>query len=193
MKPKVFIDMLPYGYTRERNIDGSVALSLNTEGTSAFVFVKKVPLKNRMPAITENDIDSIQCDLGFNSIIIDWYSDENCRYFITMIKENDSISYRIILNAFFGNETFNLHGTFYEKGNKGIRETIYEERYLKQRSPDDLTTNTDFANERYDIIFPDHPLSHCRRLANVITLNAACAPQTDNRENIQTFPIDSQP
>lgn len=192
MKPKAFVNMLPYGYERERNIDGSVALSLDTEGTSAFIFFKKIPLKNRIPAITEKEIDSLQCDLGFDSIIINWYSDENCRYIITMIKENDTTFYRISMNAFFGNETFDLHGTFHEKGNKRIREIICEERYLKQPSNDTVTTKTDFTKECYDIIFPDYPLSHCRRLANVIALNAAYQPQSNSKEHIQTFPIDDQ-
>lgn len=172
--------MLPYGYTRERNLNGSVALTLNTEGSSAFVFLKKVPLAKRMPPLNQYEVDAIQSEIGFNHIIIDWYDDGNCRYFITTGHEGESVIYRIILNAFFGDETFDLHGTFYEKGCKGIREKIYRERYLKQLPEDALTTKTDFADERYDIIFPDHSLSHCRRLANVITYNANCNLQKEN-------------
>ncbi|MCQ2103265.1 MAG: hypothetical protein MJY98_08590 [Fibrobacter sp.] len=193
MKPKNLVEMLPYGYVRERNFNGSVSLTLNTEGTSAFTFLKKVPLKCRMPPLSQNEVDAIQCEMGMERIIIDWYDDGNCRYIIIMNKESDDIYYRIILNAFFGDETFDLHGSFYEKGNKGIREKIYKERYLKLLPEDALSTNADFADERYDIIFPDHPLSHCRRLANVITLNADCHMQPVNGQISDSYDNDIEP
>ncbi|MCF0223129.1 MAG: hypothetical protein HUK20_02575 [Fibrobacter sp.] len=174
MKPKMFIDKLPYGYTRLRNQNGSVALTLTTEGTNAFVFIKKVPEKNRMPVIDQGQIDYFQSNLDSGQIVADWYSDDNCRYFIIMNTENEMTHYHILLHAFFGHETFEVHGRFYENGKSGIRESVYKERYLKQRQSNELTTQTDFASEAYDIIFPDHPLSHCRRLANVVTMNADC-------------------
>lgn len=141
-----------------------------------------------MPAFEQNDIDSIQSDIGSEKLIIDWYCDDYCRYMIMMKQQNETTQYHIILNALMGGETFEIRGFYTEHGNIGIREKIYNDRYLKQSSNDELTTKTDFTREGIDMIFPDHALSHCRRLANVIALNATCLPQTSDKENIQSLP-----
>lgn len=182
MKPKEFLETFPIGYVRERNQNGSVALTLNTEGAAAYLFVKKVAENKRMPPLCQEEIDVLQSDMDPEHLIIDWYNDETCRYILIMDRKDETTSYHVILNAFFGSEAFDLRGYYFERGNKGVRETIYKERYLKSVSDDAITTNTDFANESYDILFPDHPLSHCRRLANVITLAASFHPS--NMQNV---------
>lgn len=172
MKTKEFIDTFPFGYIRQRNLNESVALTLNTEETGALVFVKKISKSRYMPAFEQDDIDSFQSDIGQKKIIIDWYCDDCCRYMIMMEKQKKATQYHIILNALIGDDAFDIRGFFTEQSNIGIREKIYNDRYLKQSSNDELTTKTDFTREYFDMIFPDHPLSHCRRLANVIAQNA---------------------
>ena len=55
-------------------------------------------------------------------------------------------------------------------------------RYLKKLPPDSLTTEADFTNECYDVIFPDDALSHCRRLGNVIAMNTFCTAKPSPHE-----------
>ncbi|MBR4558437.1 MAG: hypothetical protein IKO21_02540 [Fibrobacter sp.] len=168
MRPKEFIDMFPYGYTRLRNQNGSVALRLETKCTDAYVFVKKT--RHRMSPISQSVVDEIQsgCD---NVVIVDWFNDDTCRYLIMTKAYKDRATYRLALNAFFGEETFEVTGDFFEKEHENHRKRVYSERYLKNVSPDALTTENDFMDERYDIIFPDDALSHCRRLGNVIMMS----------------------
>lgn len=172
MKPKEVINMFPYGYKRLRNHNGSVALTLDTPNTEAFVFVKKILRSNMMPEINQRQIDLVQVDFGKDVAIIDWFDDGDCRYFITIQLSKKPVEYKLVLNASFGEDTFEAIGFFSEKKDGTSREKIFNERYLEDLTSDALTTQTDFTEERYDIIFPDDPLSHCRRLADVIAMNA---------------------
>lgn len=170
---------------RLRNQNGSVALRLETKSTDAFVFVKKT--RHKMPPINQNEINNLQSSCR-DTIFIDWFNDNACRYFIMMQTKNSLAAYRIALNAFYGDETFEVIGDFYEKEHESHRKRIYNERYLKHNTPDSLLTETDFTHERYDIIFPDDPLSHCRRLGEVITMNAICStgPQPNTSGEISS-------
>lgn len=175
MKPKEFIDMFPYGYTRLRNLNGSAALRLETKCTNAYVYVKKI--HRRMPEINQDIVDDIQLECD-NGIIIDWFNDNACRYFIIMRKHDELLAYKIVLNAFFQKETFEIIGYFFENEHENHRKRVYNERYLKNVSPDALITETDFTNERYDIIFPDDALTHCRRLGNTIAMSSICSTES---------------
>ena len=181
MKPKELIDMFPYGYKRMRNHNGSVALYLETENTDAYVFVKRAPKNQRIPEINQTEMDRLQSDLHKKSIIVDWYSDTSSRYFIVMQTKNELAAYRIAMNAFFGEDVFEIVGDFFEKEGMNHRKNVYNERYSKYAVPNALTTEMDFANECYDAIFPDDPLSHCRRLGNIIAMNTICT--TDYHDN----------
>lgn len=174
MKPKELIDMFPYGYKRMRNHNGSVALNLETEHTDAYVFVKRAPKNHRIPEINQTEMDRLQSDLRKKSIVVDWYSDASSRYFIVMQTKDGLAAYRIAMNAFFGDDVFEIIGDFFEKEGVEHRKSIYNERYLKHVAPDALITEMDYANECYDEIFPDDPLSHCRRLGDVVAMNAFC-------------------
>lgn len=170
MKPKDVINMFPYGYVRLRNHNGSVALTLDTPNTEAFVFMKRILSSNQMPRINQDQIDLLQVDFGKGKIVIDWFDNDDCRYFITMSTDNIHIKYRLLLTATFGEDFFEVDGYFFEKKDGTSRKKIFNERYLKNLPSNALTTQTDFTEERYDIIFPDDPLSHCRRLADVIAM-----------------------
>ena len=172
MKPNDVINMFPYGYKRLRNHNGSVALTLDTPNTEAFVFVKKILRNKMMPEINQCQIDLVQVDFGKDIAVIDWFDDGDCRYFITIQLSKKPVEYKLVLNASFGEDTFEAIGFFSERTGGVSREKIFNERYLKDIPSDTLTTRTDFTEERYDIIFPDDPLSHCRRLADVIAMNA---------------------
>lgn len=172
MKPKELIDMLPYGYARLRNHNGSVALTLDTPNADAFVFLKRILKSHKMPEINQRQVDLVQVDFGKKSTIIDWFDNVDCRYFISMPTDQEPVEYRLLLHASFGEDTFEITGYFSEKESGISREKIFNERYLKKLPPDALTTQTDFTEARYDIIFPDDPLSHCRRLADVISMKA---------------------
>lgn len=178
MRPKEFIDMFPYGYTRLRNQNGSVALRLETKSTDAYVFVKKI--RNRMPPINQRLVDDMQsgCD---KAIVADWFNDDTCRYMIMKKAYEDRSVYRLVLNAFFGEETFEVTGDFFENEHEDYRKRVYSERYLKNVSPDTLITESDFMDERYDIIFPDDALSHCRRLGNVIMMSTISMTESSVR------------
>lgn len=177
MKPKELIDMFPYGYVRLRNHNGSVALTLDTPSADAFVFLKRILKSHKMPEINQYQINLVQVDFGRQSIIIDWFDNGDCRYFITMPNGQKPVEYRLLLHATFGEDAFEITGYFSEKESGISREKIFNERYLKSLPPDALTTQTDFTEERYDIIFPDDPLSHCRRLADIMAMKAF--PPTD--------------
>ena len=172
MKPKELIDMLPYGYARLRNHNGSVALTLDTPNADAFVFLKRILRSRGMPKIDQDQMNHVQVDLGREKIIIDWFDNDDCRYFITISADENPVKYRLLLSAAFGEDSFEVEGYFFEKENGVNREKIFNERYQKNIPPDTLTTRMDFTEERYDIIFPDDPLSHCRRLADVISMKA---------------------
>lgn len=193
MNPKYFIEMFPYGYKRLRNQNGSIALTLDTKCAEGFIFIKKVPKNRRIPKINQKEMDNLQLDCRGSSTIIDWFNDEACRYFIIMQQKNELAVYRIVLNAFFGEETFEVIGDFFEKKDENHRKKIYNERYLKHIPPNALTTETDFTNEQYDIIFPDDPLSHCRRLGNVIAMNSICPQDTHVQKNNEIGPADYNP
>ena len=83
--------------------------------------------------------------------------------------------YTISLNAIFGEETIEVVGVFFEKQGHNYRKKIYNKRYLKHNSPNRKASETDFTSECYDAIFPDDPLSHCRRLGNIIAMNTICS------------------
>ena len=176
MKSKQLIRTFPFGYRCLRNHNGSILLLLQTKSATGYVFVKKVPQNHRMPPINQNEIDLLQLEWRDTNTIVDWFSDDACRYFITMTTKENLNHYDLTLHAFFGNDTFEVKGFFSENKGEKHRERVYNERYLKQVSPDTLITKLDFTNERYDIIFPDDPLSHCRRLGEVIAMNAICPP-----------------
>lgn len=178
MKPKELIEMFPYGYARLRNQNGSIALTLETKSTVAFVFVKRIPKSNRMPPIDQKDMDYLQLEFGKANTVIDWFSDDSCRFFITSPLEESTLHYRLVLNAFFNEESFEITGNFYEKKSESHRKRVYNERYLKRLPPNALTTETDFTSERYDIVFPDDALTHCRRLGNVIAMNTFCTTES---------------
>lgn len=181
MKPKELIDMLPYGYTRLRNQNGSVALTLDTASADAYVFLKRAPKNHRMPKIDQDQIDMVQADFGRSKTVIDWYDNDDCRYFITTKLGVNPAEYKLLLNATFGEDVFEVTGYFYEKEHVAYREKIINERFLKNLPPDALTTRADYTEERFDIIFPDDPLSHCRRLADVISLRAYLPAEPDTR------------
>lgn len=174
MKPKEFIDLFPYGYIRLRNQNGSIALSLDTKSTEAYVFVKRKHKCDRMPPINQKEADFLQQEFGMDCTIVDWFSDDSCRYFITTSLEDSLLHYRLVLSAFFNDETFEIIGYFYEKKNENHRRRVCYDRYMRKLPPDSLTTEADFANECYDVIFPDDALTHCRRLGNVIAMNTFC-------------------
>lgn len=181
MKPKELIDMLPYGYTRLRNQNGTVALTLDTASADAYVFLKRAPKNHRMPKIDQDQIDMVQADFGRSKTVIDWYDNDDCRYFITTKLGVNPAEYKLLLNATFGEDVFEVTGYFYEKEHVAYREKIINERFLKDLPPDALTTRADYTEERFDIIFPDDPLSHCRRLADVISLRAYLPAEPDAR------------
>ena len=176
MESKQLIDMFPFGYTCLNNQNGSITLSLDTKSTDGYVVAKKVPLNDRMPPITQKDIDLVQLDWRNTGTIVDWFNDDACRYFIAVNPQDALADYNLILHAFFGDETFEIRGYFTEKEGENHRKRVCNERFLKQVSPDAVTTEMDFTNERYDIIFPDDALSHCRRLGEIIAMNAICPP-----------------
>lgn len=181
MRPKELIDMFPYGYTRLRNQNGSVALTLDTTNADAFVFLKRAPKNHRMPKIDQDQIDMVQINFGKSKTIIDWYDNDDCRYFITTKLGVNPAEYKLVLNATFGEDVFEVTGYFYEKEHTAYREKIFNERFLKNLPPDALTTRADYTEERYDVIFPDDPLSHCRRLANVIAMRSFLPAELDAR------------
>lgn len=175
MKPKEFIDMFPYGYTRLRNQNGSVALRLETKSTDAYVFVKKT--RYRLSPLNQRVVDNMQAGSD-DVVIVDWFNDDSCRYMIMRKAYKDRATYRIVLNAFFGEETFDVTGDFFEKEHENYRKRVYSERYLKNVSSDTLITECDFMDERYDILFPDDALSHCRRLGNIIMMSTICSTES---------------
>ena len=189
MKPKEFIDMFPFGYVRLRNQNGSVALTLNTKSAEAYIFAKRILKSSWMPPINQREADHLQQEFGTECTIIDWFSDDSCRYFITTSLDDSLLHYRLVLNACFGNDVFEVTGNFYEKKNENHRKRVCYERYLKKLPPDALTTEADFTNECYDVIFPDDALSHCRRLGNVIAMNTYCPakPSAHELENGKTL------
>ena len=184
MKAKQLIKTFPYGYKCLDNHNGNVLLSLQSKSANGYVFVKKIPLTFRFPPIDQNVMDHIQLEWGDTCTIIDWFNDDACRYFITTFTRDNLINYNLTLQAVFGDEAFDIKGFFTEKKGEKYRERIYIERYLKHVSPDAVTAKLDFTNERYDIIFPDDPLSHCRRLGEVIAMNAICSTDTHAHQRL---------
>ena len=182
MKPKEFIDLFPFGYVRLRNQNGSVALSLDTPSTEAYVFARRKRRCDRMPPINQKEADLLQQEFGTDCTIVDWFSDDSCRYFITTSLKDALLHYRLVLSAFFDDETFEITGNFYEKKNENTRRKICYDRYLRKLPPDALTTEADFTKECYAVIFPDDALSHCRRLGNVIAMNTYCTPKANSHE-----------
>lgn len=190
MKAKIFLDAFPYGYRRRRNQNGCVALTLDTEGANGYVFVKKIPKCHRIPPINQREMDSLQANCHNSNIIIDWYNDETCRYFVIMRPKEKQLAYKLVLNAIYGEETFELIADFFEKEGEGYRKRIYDERFRPKLPADALITETDFTRECYDIIFPDDPLSHCRRLANVIVCNTPCATEVKSHQVVDPQDFD---
>ena len=182
MKPKEFIDLFPFGYVRLRNQNGSIALTLDTKSTEAYLFAKRILKGNRMPPINQREIDLLQQEFGMERTIVDWFSDDSCRYFITSSLDDSLLRYRLVLNAFFDDETFQVTGYFCEKKGENHRKSVCNERYLRKLPPDSLTTEADFTKECYDVIFPDDALSHCRRLGNVIAMNTFCTAKPSPHE-----------
>lgn len=172
MKPKELIEMFPYGYTRLRNHNGSIALTLDTPCAEAYVFVERIRKSKMMPQITQRQMDLLQVEFGKSRTIIDWFDNDDGRYFITTQLGKNPADYQLVLNASFGEDFFEVRGTFFEREHVFFREKVFNERYRKDLPSDAFTTQADFTEERYDIIFPDDPLSHCRRLANVVVMNA---------------------
>lgn len=196
MKPKDVINMFPYGYVRLRNHNGSVALTLDTPNTEAFVFMKRILRNHKMPEIDQRQIDMLQIDFGKDKPIIDWFDNTDCRYFITMSLDKNPVEYKLVLNVSFGIDTFEAIGFFAEKKDGTSRKKIFNERYLKDISSDTLTTQTDFAEERYDIIFPDDPMSHCRRLADIMAMKAfppadLTTHKLENYDNSNNEPLEN--
>ena len=181
MKPKDVINMFPYGYVRLRNHNGSVALTLDTVNTESIVFVKRILRSHKMPEIDQRQIDLLQVDFGKDKPIIDWFDNTDCRYFITMSLDKKPVEYKLILNVSFGEDSFEAIGFFAERKDGTSREKIFNERYLKDIPSDALTTRTDFTEERYDVIFPDDPLSHCRRLADILAMRAFSPADSSTR------------
>ncbi|SHL11917.1 hypothetical protein SAMN05720764_10810 [Fibrobacter sp. UWH5] len=169
MKIKEILNMLPVGYTRLRN-SGSTALHLKTEGTDAYLFVKKAPANDRMPKLNQGEIDSLQVEFGADAVIIDWYSEEAIHYMILHYPNADKENYRLVLYATYGDITYSIKGSFSKEGSVD-RKKVVKDRFSKDFGEDHIETEMDFAEERYDIIFPDHPLSHCRRVANIISMS----------------------
>lgn len=172
MKTKDITNLLPYGYKRLRD-HGSTALHQETAETEAFVFVQKIKASERLPELNQSVVDRFQSDHGLDSVIIDWFSDEALRYMIIYYPTEEDESYRLMANVTYGNETFEVRGSF-TKVDSVDRKKIVHDRFFKN-SADDVA-EMEFAEERYDVLFPDHPLTHCRRIVNVLAMSAVYLP-----------------
>ena len=62
------------------------------------------------------------------------------------------------------------------KNDLGITDIKMDLRFESLFTYTDTTGMGLASNERYDIIFPDDALSHCRRLGEIIAMNAICPP-----------------
>lgn len=177
MNPKIFLETFPYGYKRLRNTNGSIALVIDSEFTDAYVFVKKIPQNKALPRIpSQNYIDYLQSGFDKSRVIIDWFDNGDCRFILTCQQSDLQIKYDLVLNVAIDGEIFDVRGYFNGKCSENIRKTTITKRYLTKMGEQNLYTEMDFTDEKYDILFPDDPLSHCRRLANVLALTTVYIP-----------------
>lgn len=172
-----FQNLFPYGYDYHPELKSGDYIKFETQMTNAIILVKKVTKKKRWPAIDNEFITGWEKALVSNTFkVIDWYSDDSCRYIIMRHEQEDSISYRLSLQGFHNKDAFSIEGTYSQFGGHRLREYDLKVRLLRNHHTLPIDIQAESDKEAYDMLYPDHPLSHCRRLGNAIAISLACMP-----------------
>lgn len=136
-------------------------------------------------------INGINQSLDDNSALIEvnagkTISNRQYSYSIIKIKNNPSgVIYYLIMFIAYGNVAINIKGDFIEAGMTGIRDTTIWE-LARRKGLVSITDNSGWCfdpydknskrsylmnlseKEEYDEMFPDHPLSQCRKFVKLI-------------------------
>lgn len=174
--------------------DPDNCLSYGKETASCLTFIQLFAI-GRMSAMDWGEdqkiIDGIHQSLAENQALIEVKSDKTRRgyqYVYSIVKtlnEPSGVQYFLLMQVFYGHAVLNIKAFFTEKGMTGVRDsTVFElacregivstsdtSRWASDPYDKDLKRPVLMnisEEERFDKLFPDHPLSQCRSFINIV-------------------------
>lgn len=176
-----FQKLLPPDYKRIDDENGWRKYFLGTEHTIALIYVKRITKDSFLTSFrVQEGLAHVRVH-SFYGGVVDYCDDDSFRFFISKNLIKDSLAYYLELTAQIDDAFWAVRGHFFTPSTcvddrRDVVKFRFYRRFTKRiflDNPMDPKHKDGFPvepheEERYDIFFPDHPLTHCRRLANVI-------------------------
>ena len=187
---------MPEGYQQLNSMpddpDNSLSYGKETDSCATFIQLFAISWNSTMPwGEDQKIIDNIHQSLAENQALIavkNGRTRRGYRYVYSIVKtlnKPSGVQYFLLMKVLYGHAALNIKAFFSEKGMTGIRDaTVFEmacregvvsisdtsnwtyDPYDKNFKRDCLMNMSE--EERYDQLFPDHPLTQCRQFINIV-------------------------
>ncbi len=172
--------------------DNCLSYGKETDSCATFIQLFSIPWNSTMPwGEDQTIIDNIHQSLAENQALIEVKNGRTrrgYRYVYSIVKthnEPSGVQYFLLMQVLYGHAALNIKAFFSEKGMTGKRDTAVFEMACREGvvsisdtskwtyDPYDKNFKRDYLmnmseEERFDQLFPEHPLTQCRHFVNIV-------------------------